>query len=151
MSASPQQPRSFRKILEYEDNSVEKIFVLAVLLDEGHILLCPNSSSGGRIQSCRNDDAHGFGVLGNEGRGTADHWNERSSDVCVEASPFTAGAGDSSPRPAKASTRGSHSKQTIFSAALSLLLMPPPLKSCRTNRASAPPKRTERYRDILSN
>ena len=52
------------------------------------------------------DDAHGFGVLGSEGRGTADHFGMTDQvDVLVEAFPnHSPGQVDSSHLPAKPST-----------------------------------------------
>ncbi|MEC7627887.1 MAG: aminotransferase class I/II-fold pyridoxal phosphate-dependent enzyme, partial [Verrucomicrobiota bacterium] len=68
------------------------------------------------------DDAHGFGVLGEQGRGTADHFGlaDEVDALCSSFSKSLAGSGGF-----VASTREgidymrSHSKQTIFSAALS--------------------------------
>ena len=68
------------------------------------------------------DDAHGFGVLGSEGRGTADHFGmtDQVDVLCGSFSKSLAGAGGfvASTREAIDYMR-SHSKQTIFSAALS--------------------------------
>ena len=68
------------------------------------------------------DDAHGFGVLGKNGRGTADHFGmtEQVDVLCASFSKSLAGAGGfvASSREAIEYMR-SHSKQTIFSAALS--------------------------------
>ena len=68
------------------------------------------------------DDAHGFGVLGREGRGTVDHFglNERVDVVCGSLSKALASTGGfvSGSRDVIEFLR-SHSKQTIFSAALS--------------------------------
>ena len=41
---------------------------------EGHIAKLPNSS-GEKNAFIVLDDAHGFGVLGNQGRGVANHFN----------------------------------------------------------------------------
>ena len=68
------------------------------------------------------DDAHGFGVLGHEGRGTCDHFGltDEVDVICGSFSKSLAGAGGfvASSREAIEYMR-SHSKQTIFSAALS--------------------------------
>ena len=155
-------PAHLREILEYEDDSVEKIFVLeGVYSMEGHIAKLPEF-----IQLAEEfkafvvmDDAHGFGVLGNEGRGTADHFgmSDQVDVLCGSFSKSLAGAGGF-----VASTREgidymrSHSKQTIFSAALSPA-------SCACAQAALEvmqdepehherlQKNLKRYRDILSN
>ena len=68
------------------------------------------------------DDAHGFGVLGKEGRGTANHFGlvDQVDVLCGSFSKSLAGAGGfvASSREAIDYMR-THSKQTIFSAALS--------------------------------
>ena len=104
------------------------------------------------------DDAHGFGVLGNEGRGTADHFGmtDQVDVLCGSFSKSLAGAGGfvASTREAIDYMR-SHSKQTIFSAALSPA-------SCACAQAALEimqeepehrerlQKNLERYRSILS-
>ena len=118
-------PDHLREILEYEDDSIEKILVLeGVYSMEGHIAKLPEF-----IQLAKEfkafvvmDDAHGFGVLGSEGRGTADHFGmtDQVDVLCGSFSKSLAGAGGfvASTREAIDYMR-SHSKQTIFSAALS--------------------------------
>ena len=68
------------------------------------------------------DDAHGFGVLGNQGRGVCDHFGltNEVDVICSSFSKSLAGSGGfvASDREAIDYMR-SHSKQTIFSAALS--------------------------------
>ena len=135
-------PDHLREILEYEDDSIEKILVLeGVYSMEGHIAKLPEF-----IQLAKEfkafvvmDDAHGFGVLGSEGRGTADHFGmtDQVDVLCGSFSKSLAGAGGfvASTREAIDYMR-SHSKQTIFSAALAPLpahALKPPLKSCRKN------------------
>ena len=105
------------------------------------------------------DDAHGFGVLGENGRGTANHFGmtEQVDVLCASFSKSLAGAGGF-----VASTKEgidymrSHSKQTIFSAALSPA-------SCACAQAALEImqnepehqerlfKNLERYRGILAN
>lgn len=68
------------------------------------------------------DDAHGFGVLGNQGRGTVDHFgiNDRVDVLCGSLSKSLASTGGfvAASRDIIEYLR-THSKQTIFSAALS--------------------------------
>ena len=117
-------PAHAAEILEDEEDS-NKIFVLeGVYSMEGHIA---KLSDFVEIAKKYNaflvlDDAHGFGVLGKDGRGTAEHFG-MTDDVdvlCASFSKSLAGAGGfvASSKEAINYMR-SHSKQTIFSAALS--------------------------------
>ena len=68
------------------------------------------------------DDAHGFGVLGEQGRGTADHFNltNEVDVICASFSKSLAGSGGFVAASQDAiNYMRSHSKQAIFSAALS--------------------------------
>ena len=68
------------------------------------------------------DDAHGFGVLGREGRGTVDHFklNDRVDVICGSLSKSLASTGGFVAASSDViEYLRSHSKQTIFSAALS--------------------------------
>ena len=91
---------------------------------EGHIARLPEFIEVIRGQNCLIilDDAHGLGVLGSQGRGTADHF-KATADVDIIAGSFSKSL---------ASTGGyvagsrhmieylrTYSKQTIFSAAIS--------------------------------
>ena len=108
-----------------DERADTNIFVLeGVYSMEGHIAKLPAFIE---IASEHNafvilDDAHGFGVLGKNGRGTADHFGmtEQVDVLCASFSKSLAGAGGfvASSREAIEYMR-SHSKQTIFSAALS--------------------------------
>ena len=118
-------PGHLREILESEEDSVQKIFVLeGVYSMEGHIAKLPDFAKLAEEFKAFVviDDAHGFGVLGREGRGTADHFgmNEQVDVICGSFSKSLAGAGGfvASSREAIDYMR-STSKQTIFSAALS--------------------------------
>jgi len=68
------------------------------------------------------DDAHGFGVLGRRGRGTVDHFNlnEKVDVICGSMSKSLASTGGfiAASKEIIEYLR-SHSKQTIFSAAIS--------------------------------
>ena len=154
-------PSHAAEIIEYEKDS-NKFFVLeGVYSMEGHIAKLPSFVE---IAEKHNafiilDDAHGFGVLGNQGRGTANYFGmtDEVDVICSSFSKSLAGAGGfvASSRDAIDYMR-SHSKQTIFSAALSpascacaqtaLEIMqdePEHLQKLQSN--------LERYRKILEN
>ena len=117
-------PAHAAEILEDEEDS-NKIFVLeGVYSMEGHIAKLPDFVEIAKKYNAFLilDDAHGFGVLGKDGRGTAEHFG-MTDDVdvlCASFSKSLAGAGGfvASSKEAINYMR-SHSKQTIFSAALS--------------------------------
>jgi 8-amino-7-oxononanoate synthase len=122
---SHNNPEHLLDILEAEKDSDEKIFVLeGVYSMEGHIAKLPEFTK--IAEDFRAfvvlDDAHGFGVLGKEGRGTANHFGlvDQVDVLCGSFSKSLAGAGGfvASSREAIDYMR-THSKQTIFSAALS--------------------------------
>lgn len=122
---SHNSPSHLSQILDDEEEEAGKIFVLeGVYSMEGHIAKLPDFVELGKDHQAFIilDDAHGFGVLGKEGRGTADHFGLTSEiDVlCGSFSKSLAGAGGfvASSQDAIDYMR-SHSKQTIFSAALS--------------------------------
>ena len=122
---SHNSPSHLSQILEEEEKDTGKIFVLeGVYSMEGHIAKLPEFVELGKNHQAFIilDDAHGFGVLGKEGRGTANHFGLTSEiDVlCGSFSKSLAGAGGfvASSQDAIDYMR-SHSKQTIFSAALS--------------------------------
>ncbi len=154
-------PSHAAEILEDEPD-VNKIFVLeGVYSMEGHIAKLPSFVEIAKKYRAFIvlDDAHGFGVLGEKGKGTANHFG-MTDDVDVICSSFSkslAGAGGfvASSREAIDYMR-SHSKQTIFSAALSPA-------SCASAQAALDIMKEEpehlerlqknlvRYRSILSN
>ena len=117
-------PSHASEILGYEE-SKNNIFVLeGVYSMEGHIAKLPEfvEIANKHKAFIILDDAHGFGVLGKNGRGTADHFGmiDQVDVLCASFSKSLAGAGGfvASTREAIDYMR-SHSKQTIFSAALS--------------------------------
>jgi len=91
---------------------------------EGHITKLPELLDAVEGLGCFTvvDDAHGFGVLGREGRGTADHFglSDRIDVMCASMSKSLASTGGfvAGSREVIEYLR-THSKQTIFSAALS--------------------------------
>jgi len=118
-------PRDLQEVLSFESDAVPKMVVFeGVYSMEGHIAKIPEMLQVCQGKNCFYvmDDAHGFGVLGNGGRGTADHFGvvEAIDVVCGSFSKalsstggFVAGC------KAVIEYLRSHSKQTIFSAALS--------------------------------
>ena len=122
---SHNHPGHLRELMEREEKEAGKILVLeGVYSMEGHIAKLPEF-----IELAKEfnaflimDDAHGFGVLGRQGRGVADHFNltEDVEVICASFSKSLAGSGGfvASSKEAIDYMR-SHSKQTIFSAALS--------------------------------
>jgi 8-amino-7-oxononanoate synthase len=144
------------------ENAKNNIFVLeGVYSMEGHIAKLPEfvEIANKHKAFIILDDAHGFGVLGKNGRGTADYFGmtDQVDVLCASFSKSLAGAGGfvASTREAIDYMR-SHSKQTIFSAALSPA-------SCACAQAALEImqnepehqeklfKNLERYRSILEN
>jgi 8-amino-7-oxononanoate synthase len=117
-------PEHLREILEGEDPKTGKAIVIEGIYSmEGHIARLPDLISITKEYDCFTilDDAHGFGVLGKNGRGTADHFG-LTDEIDVISGSFSkslSGIGGfvASSKQAIDYMR-SHSKQTIFSAAL---------------------------------
>ena len=118
-------PEHLREILEAENPEIAKFLVLeGVYSMEGHVAKLPRF-----VELAKEfrafvilDDAHGFGVLGHEGRGTCDHFGltDEVDVICGSFSKSLAGAGGFVASSGEAiEYMRSHSKQTIFSAALS--------------------------------
>lgn len=154
-------PAHAAEILEEEEEN-NKIFVLeGVYSMEGHIAKLPAFVEIAKKYNVFTilDDAHGFGVLGKDGRGTADHFGmtDEVDVLCSSFSKSLAGAGGfvASSKEAIDYMR-SHSKQTIFSAALS-----PASCACAQEALDIMQdepqhrerlfKNLERYRNILEN
>jgi 8-amino-7-oxononanoate synthase len=122
---SHNNPDDLRTVLTTLNSTAPKLIVVeGVYSMEGHICRLPEIAEIAESHDCFTvlDDAHGFGVLGREGRGTVDHFglNERVDVVCGSLSKALASTGGfvSGSRDVIEFLR-SHSKQTIFSAALS--------------------------------
>ena len=117
-------PADLRTLLSYESIETPKIVAFeGVYSMEGHIAALPEILAATKDQNCFlvMDDAHGFGVLGKEGRGTANHFGATDSLDLIAGSlskalsstgGFVAGTHD------VIEYLRTHSKQTIFSAAL---------------------------------
>jgi len=117
-------PEHLREILQSEDKKTGKAIVIEGIYSmEGHIARLPELTEIAKEFDCFTvlDDAHGVGVLGKDGRGTADHFDltEQMDVISGSFSKSLSGIGGfvASSKSAIDYMR-SHSKQTIFSAAL---------------------------------
>ncbi len=122
---SHNNPTDLREVLATVPAATPKMIVVeGVYSMEGHICRLPEIAQIGDENGCFTvlDDAHGFGVLGRQGRGTADHFNvsDKVDIVCGSMSKALAGTGGflAGSRDLIEYLRTT-SKQTIFSASLS--------------------------------
>jgi 7-keto-8-aminopelargonate synthetase-like enzyme len=122
---SHNSPDDLRSVAATLSSATPKLLVVeGVYSMEGHICRLPEISEIGEANGCFTvlDDAHGFGVLGRQGRGTVDHFglNDKVDVICGSLSKSLASTGGfvAASRDVIEYLR-SHSKQTIFSAALS--------------------------------
>lgn len=122
---SHNNPDDLRDIIAAAHSNATKLLVVeGVYSMEGHIARLPELVEIGDHHGCFTilDDAHGFGVLGRQGRGTVDHFGltGRIDIICGSMSKSLASTGGfvAGSRSSIEYLR-SHSKQTIFSAALS--------------------------------
>lgn len=122
---SHNNPSDLREVANTLPASAAKMLVVeGVYSMEGHIANLPELIAIGEEHACFSvlDDAHGFGVLGRQGRGTVDHFqlNDKIDIICGSMSKSLAGTGGfiAASREVIEYLR-THSKQTIFSAALS--------------------------------
>ena len=118
-------PEHLREILSHEDPKTNKALVIEGIYSmEGHIARLPEllevAKEFGAFLIL--DDAHGIGVLGDHGKGTANHFDltDQIDVICGSFSKSFSGMGGfvCASKDAIDYMR-SHSKQTIFSAALS--------------------------------
>ncbi len=122
---SHNSPDDLREVLGAVSQDATKMLVIeGVYSMEGHIARLPELAEIAEEHGCFTvlDDAHGFGVLGRQGRGTVDHFglNDKVDVICGSLSKSLASTGGF----VAASTEiieylRTHSKQTIFSAAIS--------------------------------
>ena len=118
-------PEHLREILAYEDPNTNKALVVEGIYSmEGHIARLPEllevAKEFGAFFIL--DDAHGIGVLGDDGKGTANHFGltDQIDVICGSFSKSFSGMGGFVCASKEAiDYMRSHSKQTIFSAALS--------------------------------
>ncbi len=122
---SHNNPEDLRQVLKSVPFNTPKMLVVeGVYSMEGHICRLPEIAQIGEEAGCFTvlDDAHGFGVLGRQGRGTVDHFklNDKIDIQCGSLSKSLASTGGF-----VAGTRDlieylrTNSKQTLFSAAIS--------------------------------
>jgi 7-keto-8-aminopelargonate synthetase-like enzyme len=122
---SHNSPSDLREIAASANSDAPKHLVLeGVYSMEGHICRLPELAAIGEEHDCFTvlDDAHGFGVLGHQGRGTVDHFgmNDKVDVICGSLSKSLASTGGFVAASQEViDYLRSHSKQTIFSAALS--------------------------------
>ena len=122
---SHNNPDELRDIIATTDSHAPKLLVFeGVYSMEGHIARMPELTDIGEEHGCFTvvDDAHGFGVLGQQGRGTVNHFdlNDKVDVICGSLSKSLASTGGfvAASRDIIEYLR-THSKQTIFSAAIS--------------------------------
>ncbi len=122
---SHNNPDDLREVIAAANTTAPKMLVVeGVYSMEGHICRLPDIAEIGEENGCFTvlDDAHGFGVLGKQGRGTIDHFglNDKVDVMCGSLSKSLASTGGfvAGSREVIEYLR-THSKQTIFSAALS--------------------------------
>ena len=122
---SHNRPEHLRSLIkELDPNAAKIIAIEGIYSMEGHICDLPKfvdiaeENNGFLIM----DDAHGLGVLGNQGRGTADHFNlvDRVDIITGSLSKSLGSTGGFVAGDKEAiDYLRTHSKQVIFSAALS--------------------------------
>ena len=122
---SHNNPASLEEELSYVEETKKKMLVIeGVYSMEGHVAPLDRFVEIGQRHDCFIvvDDAHGFGVLGNQGRGTVDHFEVTDAVDVISGSlskslastgGFVAGDRD------VIEYMRTYSKQTIFSAAIS--------------------------------
>ena len=122
---SHNNPDDFRSAAESVNPDAPKMLIVeGVYSMEGHICQLPDIIKIADEYDCFNvlDDAHGFGVLGRQGRGTVDHFglNEKVDVICGSLSKSLASTGGFIAGSNEViDYLRTNSKQTIFSAALS--------------------------------
>src|SRR3954471_13661227 len=122
---SHNNPDDLREIIAASSPDAPKMLVIeGVYSMEGHIARLPEIAEIAEEHGCFTvlDDAHGFGVLGRQGRGTVDHFalNDKVEIICGSLSKSLASTGGfvAASREVIEYLR-THSKQTVFSAAIS--------------------------------
>jgi 8-amino-7-oxononanoate synthase len=122
---SHNSPDDLREILAASNADTPKMLVVeGVYSMEGHIARLPELTEIAEDYGCFTvlDDAHGFGVLGRQGRGTVDSFglNDKVDVICGSLSKSLASTGGFVAASSEViEYLRSHSKQTIFSAAIS--------------------------------
>jgi 8-amino-7-oxononanoate synthase len=122
---SHNSPEDLREVLSAVNADAPKMMVIeGVYSMEGHIARLPELMEIAEEHNCFTvlDDAHGFGVLGRQGRGTVDHFglNDKVDILCGSMSKSLASTGGFVAGSSETiEYLRTHSKQTIFSAAIS--------------------------------
>ncbi len=122
---SHNNPEDLRQILKNIPlNTPRMLVVEGVYSMEGHICRLPELTQIGEDAGCFTvvDDAHGFGVLGRQGRGTIDHFklNDKVDIVCGSMSKSLASTGGFVTGTKELiDYLRTNSKQTLFSASIS--------------------------------
>lgn len=157
---SHNNPEDLRQVLKTVTHSQPKMLVIeGVYSMEGHICRLPELASIGEEAGCFTvlDDAHGFGILGRQGRGTVDHFkmNDKVDLICGSMSKSLASTGGfvAGSRELIEYLRTS-SKQTIFSAAISPSMAAAAAASLNILQTEPQHlerlwRNTKRYREIL--
>jgi 8-amino-7-oxononanoate synthase len=122
---SHNNPEDLREVIAAANPTAPKMLVVeGVYSMEGHVARLPELTEIAEENGCFTvlDDAHGFGVLGRQGRGTVDHFglNDSVDVLCGSLSKSLASTGGfvSGSRDVIEFLR-TNSRQTIFSAAIS--------------------------------
>jgi 8-amino-7-oxononanoate synthase len=122
---SHNNPDDLRQVISATNTEAPKLLVIeGVYSMEGHVARLPELTEIAEENGCFTvlDDAHGFGVLGRQGRGTVDHFglNDKVDVVCGSLSKSLASVGGfvSGSQDVIEYLR-TNSKQTTFSAAIS--------------------------------
>jgi 8-amino-7-oxononanoate synthase len=153
-------PVDLQQVLSSIDPKTPKLLVMeGVYSMEGHVAKLPEIAAIADQHHCFTvvDDAHGFGVLGRQGRGTVDHFglNDKVDILCGSLSKslgstggFVAGSKD------LIEYLRTNSKQTIFSAALSPSQAAVAMASLEVMQSEPQHlerlwRNTKRYREIL--
>jgi 8-amino-7-oxononanoate synthase len=157
---SHNNPIDLREVAALIEPKAPKMLVLeGVYSMEGHIAKLPDLIAIAEQYHCFTvlDDAHGFGVLGKQGRGTVDHFglNDKVDIICGSLSKSLASTGGfiAASREVIEYLR-TNSKQTIFSAALSPSQAACALASLELMQSEPEHlerlwKNTKRYREML--
>ena len=157
---SHNNPEDLRQIVKTVPHTTPKMLVVeGVYSMEGHICRLPEIAQIGEESGCFTvlDDAHGFGVLGRQGRGTVDHFkaDDQVDLICGSLSKTLASTGGF-----VAGSRSlieylrTNSRQTLFSAAISPAMAA--TASASLDIIQSEPqhlerlwKNTKRYREML--
>jgi len=157
---SHNNPEDLRQIVKTVPHNTPKMLVVeGVYSMEGHICRLPEIAQIAEEHGCFTvlDDAHGFGVLGRQGRGTVDHFkaDDQVDLICGSLSKSLASTGGF-----VAGSRSlieylrTNSRQTLFSAAISPAMAATASASLDIMQSEPQHlerlwKNTKRYRDML--